>query len=204
MFIMKLYSFQPLWDPSSVQHHENNVKDNVPEYSYMENTYNQSNANNKPGMFGTQSNLSAHHQQNNYSAGIEDSSKSRMHSAVHNIEFDKNASKQKTSPQKDRPAFGHRPLSGKKKSDEFIVGHGVRPSSAKKDSSVSAKSRPSSGKLMAPVNANSISAYLQLKKAGKINLPHSTGRVFSFCSQIHFTFCILVLLLRILLKIEWL
>ncbi|KAL3857715.1 hypothetical protein ACJMK2_012357 [Sinanodonta woodiana] len=58
--------------------------------------------------------------------------------------------------------------------EEFLVGHSVRPSSAKKDGS-SARSRPSSGKtsskmVMAPVNTTSISAYMQIKRAGKLNL----------------------------------
>ncbi|XP_045171608.2 coiled-coil domain-containing protein 157-like isoform X2 [Mercenaria mercenaria] len=166
---------KPLWEPSSVQHKENNMHGNEPEYSYMENTYNQSSSK-TPGMFDTQSTHSAQHQ--NHSMA-EHSSKNRNHSAVHNIEFDNSAVK-KSSPSKDRPAFGHRPLSGKKKqTDEFIVGHAVRPDSVKikKENTFTStgKSRPSSGKFMAPVNTNSISAYLQLKKAGKLNLPHSTG-----------------------------
>ncbi|XP_061198305.1 coiled-coil domain-containing protein 157-like [Saccostrea echinata] len=52
-------------------------------------------------------------------------------------------------------------------SDEFIVGRGSRPSSAVKKTE-----RPASGKKMvtAPVNATSISAYIQLKRAGKLNM----------------------------------
>lgn len=52
-------------------------------------------------------------------------------------------------------------------SDEFIVGRGSRPSSAAKKAE-----RPASGKkmIMAPANTTSISAYIQLKRSGKLNM----------------------------------
>lgn len=94
---------------------------------------------------------------------------------VHDIVFDESALGSRTSPQKDKSMTGHHPLSGKKTGQEVIVGKGIgsRPTSAKpKGDNSRAKYRPSSGKeYMAPVNANSISAYLQLKRAGKLNLP---------------------------------
>ncbi|XP_048760038.2 coiled-coil domain-containing protein 157-like [Ostrea edulis] len=51
--------------------------------------------------------------------------------------------------------------------DEFIVGKGTRPPSAAKKTD-----RPASGKkmVMAPVNTTSISAYIQLKRAGNLNM----------------------------------
>ncbi|KAJ8312416.1 hypothetical protein KUTeg_009789 [Tegillarca granosa] len=54
--------------------------------------------------------------------------------------------------------------------NEFLVGKGSRPPSAVKRKNTPG-SRPASGKMvMAPVNASSISAYIQLKRAGKLGL----------------------------------
>lgn len=174
---------QPLWDASSLQYQENDLQVNGPEYSYMENTYNQStlsakNFHNQSGMFNTHVNHGNHLGQHHDNQSVtEHSSKHRNHSGIHTVEFDGSAVKQK-SPPKERPAFGHRPLSGKQKKqkDEFIIGKGIRPDSAKVKKENQGKSRPSSGRqYMVPVNVNSISAYLQLKREGKLNLPHATG-----------------------------
>lgn len=68
----------------------------------------------------------------------------------------------KTQPQTDVKTPG----------DEFVVGKGRPPSSSKKREPTG--SHPTSGKMInPPVNTSSISAYLQLKKAGKLNMTDS-------------------------------
>ena len=83
----------------------------------------------------------------------------------------------KSTPDKDHQSSRNRPSTGSKSKisgEEFIVGKVSRPESAKskrETTSSLGKSRPSSGKpIRAPVNTSSISAYLQLKRAGKLNL----------------------------------
>ena len=91
----------------------------------------------------------------------------------------------KSSPEKERPPYGNRPSTGPKSKvsgDDFVVGKVSRPESAKgkRESTSSSGKRPSSGKpVRAPVNTSSISAYLQLKKAGKLNLSNNinTGAI---------------------------
>lgn len=63
--------------------------------------------------------------------------------------------------------------------DEFLVGKGRPPSASKRKETSS--NRPTSGKpINAPVNASSISAYIQLKKAGKLNLTDSPPKTKTF------------------------
>ena len=83
----------------------------------------------------------------------------------------------KSTHEKDHQSNRNRPSTGSKSKisgEEFIVGKVSRPESAKskrETNSSLGKSRPSSGKpIRAPVNTSSISAYLQLKRAGKLNL----------------------------------
>ncbi|XP_060064731.1 coiled-coil domain-containing protein 157-like [Ylistrum balloti] len=78
------------------------------------------------------------------------------------------------------------PLESKTKTpmEEFVVGRSSRPSSASRRGetpSTGSRSRPSSGKVMAPVNSSSISAYIQIRKAAKLGvsdlntMTHSKG-----------------------------
>ena len=54
-------------------------------------------------------------------------------------------------------------------SDTFLVGKATRPSSAVAANDASTKGRrPSAHKVMVPVNATSIGAYIQMKKSGHI------------------------------------
>ena len=67
-----------------------------------------------------------------------------------------------TQPQRDTKTPG----------DEFLVGKGRPPSASKRKET--SGNRPTSGKpINAPVNVSSISAYIQLKKAGKLDLTDS-------------------------------
>ncbi|WAR02562.1 CC157-like protein, partial [Mya arenaria] len=160
---------KPLWDTDIVQGqgHRHEEDYSRPEYSDMENMYNEAHVtSNKPDHkpAATKGIWNQAYIKNN---------KAKVQSGIKNMEFDNSAMKQKTSPNKDRAPFGHRPLSSdtsKKPGGDFIVGRAMsRPGSAKPhdQASSSGKSRPSSGKTyMAPVNATSISAYLQMKRAG--------------------------------------
>ncbi|CAC5396967.1 unnamed protein product [Mytilus coruscus] len=75
----------------------------------------------------------------------------------------------KTQPQRDVNTPG----------DEFVVGKGRPPSASKRKDATG--SRPNSGKTInTPVNTSSISAYLQLKKAGKLNMTDSPPKNKSF------------------------
>ncbi|KAH3876704.1 hypothetical protein DPMN_000553, partial [Dreissena polymorpha] len=180
-----------LWDTSLAQRqrqHDNSDGGgdddnyNHPEYSNMENMYNNSKDSEKPLHVPS----GIHGNQGVWNQAYVKSNKTKVQSGVQNMEFDSGAIKHHTSPlKKDRPPFGHRPLtteSGKKSVSEFVVGRPIsRPESTKmgqgQSSSSGVKSRPSSGKTyMTPVNATSIGAYLQMKKAGKLNLPEkNTG-----------------------------
>ncbi|CAG2195537.1 unnamed protein product [Mytilus edulis] len=72
----------------------------------------------------------------------------------------------KTNPQRDVTTPG----------DEFVVGKGRPPSASKRKDNTG--SRPNSGKAInTPVNTSSISAYLQLKKAGKLNMTDSPLKI---------------------------
>ena len=107
-------------------------------------------------------------------------------SGIRVIEFDSSVGKtQKASPPKERPSFGHRHLTGtnsKKTTEEFVVGKTVRPTSAKV--SQPSKTRPASGKTyMAPINSSSIGAYIQLKKAGKLNTSTRPGNNGKCCTS---------------------
>ncbi|XP_052801343.1 LOW QUALITY PROTEIN: coiled-coil domain-containing protein 157-like [Mya arenaria] len=165
---------KPLWDTDIVQGqgHRHEEDYSRPEYSDMENMYNEAHVtSNKPDHkpAATKGIWNQAYIKNN---------KAKVQSGIKNMEFDNSAMKQKTSPNKDRAPFGHRPLSSdtsKKPGGDFIVGRAMsRPGSAKPhdQASSSGKSRPSSGKTyMAPVNATSISAYLQMKRAGKLDHP---------------------------------
>ena len=113
-----------------------------------------------------------------WNQGYVKSNKAKNQSGIHNIEFDSSSVKQKSPPNKDRPPFGHRPLStdtSKTPGSEFIVGKAMsRPGSGKPSregtSSSLGKGRPTSGRAyMTPVNTTSIGAYLQMKKSGKLN-----------------------------------
>lgn len=174
---------QPLWNPNSV--HQTRDQFNAPEYYSMENKYNSEHSgkaqnHHAPGLFRVTEKSSDNCNTKNKNQSMENHvSKNRNQTGVHTLEFDDSAHQHKTSPPKERAPFGHRPLTGgsKKSGEEFIVGKAMRPGSAsakrENTSSSMGKSRPSSGKtLMAPVNANSISAYIQLKKSGKLNMSH--------------------------------
>lgn len=73
----------------------------------------------------------------------------------------------RTKPSSGKPPKSSPSAYGIPVSDEFIVGRGSRPSSAAKKAE-----RPASGKkmIMAPANTTSISAYIQLKRSGKLNM----------------------------------
>lgn len=197
LFLFQRGNAKQLWDSSLVhrqhQHDNDDGGDddnyNHPEYSNMENMYNETKDSEKPHHIPTGN----HGNQGVWNQAYVKSNKTKVQSGIQNMEFDSGAVNNNTSPpKKDRPPFGHRPLTsetGKKSASEFIVGRPIsRPESAKMGQGQSlgstVKSRPSSGKTyMAPVNATSIGAYLQMKKAGKLNLPaKTTGQLNSFIS----------------------
>ncbi|OWF50254.1 coiled-coil domain-containing protein 157-like [Mizuhopecten yessoensis] len=82
---------------------------------------------------------------------------------------------QHSATSKDHGKLKSPPAENKTKSpeEEFIVGRGTRPPSASRRGetpNTGSRSRPSSGKIMAPVNSSSISAYIQIRKAAKLGI----------------------------------
>lgn len=91
---------------------------------------------------------------------------------------------QQSPPKKEHNKAKSPPSDGKSQMDEFVVGRGTRPPSASRRGetpSTGSRSRPSSGKVVAPVNSSSISAYIQIRKAAKLGvndlntMSHSKG-----------------------------
>ena len=97
--------------------------------------------------------------------------------AIHTLDINSTVMQKKSNTPNPHPHPPQRPLTGSKSKlsgDEIVVGKISRPESAKSKRDglgLAGKSRPNSAKpIKAPVNTSSISAYLQLKKAGKLNL----------------------------------
>ncbi|XP_033747469.1 coiled-coil domain-containing protein 157-like [Pecten maximus] len=93
---------------------------------------------------------------------------------------------QHSTPKKEHSKAKSPPSESKNMSavEEFVVGRGSRPPSASRRGetpSTGSRSRPSSGKVIAPVNSSSISAYIQIRKAAKLGvndlntMSHSKG-----------------------------
>ncbi|KAL4224088.1 hypothetical protein ACF0H5_017542 [Mactra antiquata] len=166
---------QPLWNPNSVQIPRHEPHYTEPEYFETENLYNQSSG---PGKFNNQTGLCGKF--NNQSGlGAKFNNQSGLGAKLNNQTDEVGKFHNQSGFQGSKltsKKTGTRPTSASvKKQEEFVVGKAMRPDSAKvkreNTSSSLGRGQGSSGTFMTPVNSNSISAYLQLKKAGKLNLP---------------------------------
>ena len=158
---------QPLWNPNYLQ--EQNRDNHITDLEHPSDIPNQ---HVNPDIHRKINNMDRDYKNKNNNIG-----EHKSQATIHTLDINSTVMQKKSNTPDPHPHPPQRPLTETKSilsGDEIVVGRISRPESAKskRDTLSSAgKSRPNSAKpAKAPVNTSSISAYLQLKRAGKLNL----------------------------------
>ena len=178
LFLFQTTGPQQLWNPNYL--HDQNSDNHITD---MEHSPDIHDGNINPDIHRKVNNMDRVNKNRNNNIG-----QHKSQATIHTLDINSTVIQKQSNNPNPHPHPPQRPLTGTKSKlsgDEIVVGRISRPESAKskRDSLSSAgKSRPNSAKpVKAPVNTSCISAYLQLKKAGKLNLNQDSrlGTTFS-------------------------